>query len=374
VRTSAIADIGGIADETVTEDMHTTIRLHRHGWESIYHNEVLAHGLAARDATEYQAQRLRWGTGAMQILRLERPFARRGLSLSQRLAYAATILGWFDAWRTLGYVLLPLVVIFSGTIPIHAPFAVFATAFGVTFALQRLAMAMLSRGYAPQGMAALFEFVRLQSNLKATLTYFRRGERPFSVTAKHGTDERRRTQTPWTLWVLLALTGLALVWFACTLAGFTPIVYHVKWTIYGALFWVLVNCGFLAAALARIRSDRFASERRAAVRLQTGGPASVEGRPGNLLDISIGGAMVRCGHPPAHREEPLEIELQCAGQEIVLLGEERGRQTLADGSAIVRLRFVERQAPELARLARALFGSSPSKPSEEDTPVIRAHA
>jgi cellulose synthase (UDP-forming) len=358
VRTAAIAEIGGIADETVTEDMHTTIRLHRHGWESVYHNEVLAHGLAARDATEYQAQRLRWGTGAMQIFGLEHPFTRRGLSLPQRLAYAATILGWFDAWRTLGYVLLPLVVLFSGAIPIHAPIAVFVIAFGVTFALQLLAMALLSRGYAPQGMAALFEFVRLQSNLKATLTYFRRGERPFSVTAKHGTDERRRTQAPWTLWVLLALTGLAIVWFACTLAGLTPIVYHVRWTVYGALFWVLVNLGFLAVALARIRSDRFASERRAAVRLQVGGPASVQGRPGHLLDISIGGAMIHCEHPPEHRDEPLNIALYCAGHEIALLGEERGRQTLADGNAISRLRFTEQQAPELARLTRALFAST----------------
>jgi hypothetical protein len=60
----------------------------------------------------------------------------------------------------------------------------------------------------------------------------------------------------------------------------------------------------------------------------TGGPASIEGRSGQLLDISIGGAMIRSEHPPEHRAEPLEIELACAGQEITLLGEERGRQTL----------------------------------------------
>ena len=169
------------------------------------------------------------------------------------------------------------------------------------------------------------------------------------------------------LWVLLALTGLALVWFACTLAGFTPLVYHVKWTVYGALFWVLVNLGFLAAALSRIRSDRFASERRAAVRLQAGGPAAFEGRPGHLLDVSIGGAMIRCEHPPEHRAEPLEIELDCAGQQFALLGEERGRQPLPGGSAIIRLRFAEHQAPELARLTRALFGSTPPKPGKEAT-------
>jgi Glycosyltransferases, probably involved in cell wall biogenesis len=146
---SALREIGGIACETVTEDMHTTIRLHRKKWRTVYHNEVLAHGMAARDADEYQTQRLRWGTGAMQILRLERPLTGRGLGMAQRIAYAATILGWFDAWRTLGYVLLPVAVLFSGDTPIKASILVFAIAFGVTFALQRLAMALLSRGYAP---------------------------------------------------------------------------------------------------------------------------------------------------------------------------------------------------------------------------------
>jgi hypothetical protein len=97
---------------------------------------------------------------------------------------------------------------------------------------------------------------------------------------------------------------------------------------------LLVNLGFLTVALFRIRSDRFASEPRVAVRLQTGGPASVQGRSGQLLDISIGGAMIRCEHPPEHREESLKIELDCAGQEISLPGAERGRQTLTDGSAI----------------------------------------
>jgi len=75
--------------------------------------------------------------------------------------------------------------------------------------------------------------------------------------------------------------------------------------------------------------------------------------------------MVRCERPPEHRKEPLEIELECAGQEVVLLGEERGRRTLADGSAIVRLRFMEQQAPELARLTTALFGSTRTRPRRE---------
>ena len=199
VRASALRDVGGVATETVTEDIHTSIRLHRRGWHTVYHNEVLAHGLAARDAEQYQAQRLRWGTGAMQLLHAEHPITGPGLNLRQRAAYATTILGWFDAWRTLGYVLVPLAVLFSGASPIHARALTFVLAFGLTLLTQRLAIAMLSRGYAPAGLATLFEFVRLQTTMAATLSYLRPGERPFTVTAKRGADGRHRHQAPWLL-------------------------------------------------------------------------------------------------------------------------------------------------------------------------------
>ena len=73
VRVAALREVGGVATETITEDIHTTIRLHRRGWRTVYHNEVLARGLAASDAATYQLQRHRWGTGAMQVLRSENP-------------------------------------------------------------------------------------------------------------------------------------------------------------------------------------------------------------------------------------------------------------------------------------------------------------
>jgi cellulose synthase/poly-beta-1,6-N-acetylglucosamine synthase-like glycosyltransferase len=356
-RVSALHEVGGIAHESVTEDMHTTIRLHRKGWETVYHNEVLAHGLAARNATEYQTQRTRWGTGAMQILHLEHPITGKGLSLGQRLAYASTILGWFDAWRTLGYVVLPPAVLFSGAIPIKAPLLTFAIAFGVTFVMQRLAMALLSRGYAPQGMAALFEFIRLDSNIRATLTFFHRGERAFKVTSKRGGDARLRHRAPSLLWLLVGLSCASLAWFTATLVGVTPTEYPVVWTAYGAAGWGLLNLGFVVTAIARIRSDKFSSERRTAARLQATGPASISGNSGQLMDISMGGAMVRCEFPSEPRKGPLRIEFQRGGEEIVLLGLERGRQTLADGSALIRLQFTENQERELARMALSLFSS-----------------
>ena len=64
----ALRELGGVAHESVTGDIHTTVRIHRRGWRTGYHNEVLAYGLAAEDAEQYQTQRVRWGPGAMQVL------------------------------------------------------------------------------------------------------------------------------------------------------------------------------------------------------------------------------------------------------------------------------------------------------------------
>ena len=357
VRVAALREIGGVATETVTEDIHTTIRLHRRGWRTIYHNEVLAHGLAAGDATQYQAQRLRWGTGAMQLLHLEHPLTRRGLTVTQRLAYASTILGWFDAWRTLGYVLIPLVVLVSGVSPIHASAPTFLLAFGVTFGLQRLALGLLSRGYAPSGLATLFEFVRLQSTIAATLSYLRPGERAFTVTVKEGADVRHRNEAPWLLWLLVAASGAVGVWFALSLAGVTPVSYPVRWTAYGAAFWALVNVAFLVAAIARIRSDRYATDRRTGVRQRLDGEVGVDGARAHLIDLSVGGALVRVEGGLA--ADPVHVmELTVAEDEVVeLVCEERSHQRVGAEGDVVSVRFAPGQDVAVGRLAVALFGA-----------------
>ena len=99
LRVAALNSVGGVATGSVTEDIQTTIRLQRRGWKTVYHNEVLAHGLAAASVEQYALQRHRWCTGAMQVLRKERPLSGPRLTVLQRLAYAATLLGWFDAVR-----------------------------------------------------------------------------------------------------------------------------------------------------------------------------------------------------------------------------------------------------------------------------------
>ncbi len=306
VRTQALREVGGAATETITEDIHTTIRFHRRGWKTVYHNEVLARGLAASDAAQYQLQRSRWGTGAMQVLRIENPLVVPGLSIGQRLSYAATLLGWFDAWRTLGFLLLPPLVLLTGQTPILADGITFIAAFGVTYGLQQLAMYRLGRGAYRPILSTIFELVRMTPNLAATLTLFVPRAPRFAVTPKGrtATDGRGRMAAPRPLAAVLAVSALASVAYVLALLGLLPIHYAYPWAAAGAFAWLLVNASLVWLAIDRVRSLRFAAERRSAVRFAVDRPGWVDGEPAAVQDVSVGGVLLAAAERlvprPAH--------------------------------------------------------------------------
>jgi len=357
VRVDALREVGGVAVETVTEDIHTTIRLHRRGWRSVYHNEVLARGLAAADSDQYAAQRVRWGTGAMQVLRVENPLLVSGLTLRQRVSYASTVLGWFESWRSLGYLLIPPLVLFTGAVPIRAAPDTFLLAFGATFLLQRLALQRLARGRAPALLSTVFELVRMQSNVRATLTLITRTRTSFSVTPKGRVgDDRRRGRVPVLLEVVLALSLAAAGWFMASAAGLTPLHYGVTWAAYGAALWLVVNCAFVAAAAARVRDERFAGDRRAAVRFDVHIDAELERRPVIVDDISLTGARVVV--PEGTIEIGLttsELRVQIGGDHIALGAVVHSRRPAGKGNEAIGLEFAEGQDDVRSRLALALF-------------------
>jgi len=87
VRVRAIAEIGGIADETVTEDMHTTMRLYSAGWRSVYVPEILTRGLVPSTLSAYCKQQLKWACGSLELLLNEYPRLFAGMTWWQRLPY-----------------------------------------------------------------------------------------------------------------------------------------------------------------------------------------------------------------------------------------------------------------------------------------------
>jgi cellulose synthase (UDP-forming) len=109
-----------LATISITEDMATAMRLHAAGWRSVYHSEILAHGLAPEDLGSALGQRLRWAQGTLQVLLRENPLFKKGLSAGQRLQYSTTIYSYFSGFASLVFLLSPVAFGFTGIGPVAA--------------------------------------------------------------------------------------------------------------------------------------------------------------------------------------------------------------------------------------------------------------
>jgi cellulose synthase (UDP-forming) len=130
LRRTALAEIGGIAKETVTEDAHTSLRLLARGWNSAYLDIPQAAGLATERYAFHIAQRLRWARGMTQIFRLDNPLFMRGLTIPQRLNFLNAIQHFQLGLPRLVFLLAPAVYLLSGLHPLAAnPWDVLAYGF-----------------------------------------------------------------------------------------------------------------------------------------------------------------------------------------------------------------------------------------------------
>jgi cellulose synthase (UDP-forming) len=130
--------IGGMSSSSITEDMNTAMRLHSAGWQSVYHNELLAEGLAPDDLVSTLKQRLRWAQGTIQVLLQENPLTKSGLSFWQRLQYFQTMYSYFSGFFTLIFICCPIIFFFTDIIPVRAYGADFAIHFFPAFVINRL--------------------------------------------------------------------------------------------------------------------------------------------------------------------------------------------------------------------------------------------
>jgi cellulose synthase (UDP-forming) len=363
LRTLALRDVGGAATETVTEDVHTSVRMYRKGWKGLFLPDVLAHGLAPHDAHGFLVQRHRWAQGNVQVLRLDNPLRGPGMTLAQRIAFFTSLSTWFSCWRTVGYILVPLLVLLTGATPIVAPPEIYMPMLVGILALQLTAVRLFS-GSAFSFVASMtFEIVRLPALLPATVAYFRPGRRTsFHVTPKGKSEgERRRAPVPPLLWWIAAAQAFALGWFAAVVTGLVPFFHYASplAPIFVAPLSV-VSLGLTISAINRIRSSRYSGNRRAATRLPVWTQAQIGDVICVVLDLSVTGARLRVPDTLA-AELGGEVDVGFATPHgMVRLGATVRRRfkthDVADEYATeVGLEFRPDQEATLGRLAVALF-------------------
>lgn len=120
IRRAPLEQIGGIAVETVTEDAHTSLRLHRLGYRSAYLRLPQAAGLATESLSAHVGQRIRWARGMAQIFRIDNPMFGKGLSLGQRLCYSNAMLHFLYGVPRLVFLTAPLAFLLLHSYIIYA--------------------------------------------------------------------------------------------------------------------------------------------------------------------------------------------------------------------------------------------------------------
>lgn len=183
VRRSALEKIGGFATGTITEDLHTSIKLHGEGYKSVYHSEILAYGLAPSSIRPFLSQRVRWGQGAMQVWKKEGILFNSKLTIPQRLNYFASMVTYFDGWQKGVFYIAPVIVLTTGLMPISAINVEFLMHFIPYFLLTFWVFEEVGRGYGQTVLTEQYNMARFAAFAWATLSVFKSPEK-FKVTEK----------------------------------------------------------------------------------------------------------------------------------------------------------------------------------------------
>lgn len=184
VRRSCLDKIGGFATDTITEDLHTSIKLHKSGYLSVYHEESLAFGIAPSTIAPFITQRIRWGQGAMQVWKKEGIFFSKGLTIPQKINYAASILTYFDGWQKGFLYVAPIVVLCTGWLPIHTTGTQLLIHLGPYIILNFLLTEELARGYGRTIYIEQYNMARYYAFAYATLFLLIPRKLKFKVTNK----------------------------------------------------------------------------------------------------------------------------------------------------------------------------------------------
>ncbi|HZH10755.1 MAG TPA: UDP-forming cellulose synthase catalytic subunit [Microvirga sp.] len=289
LRREALQETNGFSGLSITEDCETALELHSRGWSSVYVDKPLIAGLQPDTFASFIGQRSRWAQGMMQILRFSFPPLKRGLKLSQRLAYMSSTLFWLFPFSRFAFLLSPLCYLFFSLEIFTASGGEFL-AYTFTYMMVNFMMQNYLYGrYRWPWISDLYEYIQTIYLLPAVLSVIANPRKPtFKVTAKGESMHESRVSelgTPYFIIFGLLLLGVVAtgvrVWLEPYKADLTLVT--------GA--WNLLNLMLAGCALGVV-SER--ASRRLSHRVRMDRPCRFvignEIIEASVRDISVGGA------------------------------------------------------------------------------------
>lgn len=284
IRRGPLDEIGGIAVETVTEDAHTSLRLHRRGHTSAYMRIPQAAGLATESLSAHIGQRIRWARGMVQIFRLDNPLFGKGLKLAQRVCYANAMLHFLSGIPRLIFLTAPLAFLLLHAYIIYAPALMIAL-----FVLPHMIHASLTNSkiqgkYRHSFWSEIYETVLAWYIAPPTFVALINPHKgKFNVTAKGGLVEEEYVDwvisRPYIYLVLLNLVGVAV--------GIWRFMYGPEneiLTVWVSIVWVFYNLIILGGAVAvSVESKQV----RRSHRVEMSMPAAIAREDGHLFSCTV---------------------------------------------------------------------------------------
>ena len=243
LRRGPLEEVGGVAVETVTEDAHTALKLHRLGYTTAYINIPLAAGLATESLSSHIGQRIRWARGMAQIFRIDNPFLGKGLSFFQRICYSNAMLHFFYGIPRLIFLTAPLTYLYFEVHIISAAAAMLALYVLPHMLQANLANAHIQGPHRHSFWAEVYESVLAWYIILPTaVAVFNPKAGKFNVTAKGGLIENSffdwAISKPYIVLATLNILGLSIglgrLFFWNTFETGTVLL-NLSWTIYNLL-------------------------------------------------------------------------------------------------------------------------------------------
>jgi cellulose synthase (UDP-forming) len=107
----------------VSEDIYTSIKLHEdknRNWKSVFHPHVESKMLSPLDIQSWVMQRFKYAGGSLDIVFNDFPLLGGGMSVRQRMMYAATFWSYLAPLWNVVFLMAPLLALFFGLSPINA--------------------------------------------------------------------------------------------------------------------------------------------------------------------------------------------------------------------------------------------------------------
>ena len=291
-RVEALERAGGMAVETVTEDMLTTFKMGEHGYRTVFLDEQLSLGLAPEGLQEYISQRARWCLGAIQQIYTRWSFAGVGrVGLINRISAFDGVLYWGASFTfKLMMITAPLTYWWTGTAVVVTTAEDLVLWLGPHFVASLVFMGVIGRNRVFPVMTDVNQLLSAVAIVRTVATALvKPWGHAFKVTAKGVSTDGVTVQ--WGF--LLPYAAIAVGTVAGMVVNMDPAS-----PLYGTpgyvvnVFWSIFNVAVLVIAMSvcvelpkRRRDERFASAEAAVVEVEGVGAV-----PCAVRDISLGGA------------------------------------------------------------------------------------